>query len=334
MTKNLPNNSIASKKNNDDLFSASLIFNQNIDELWLYLRDLSNEASNVDFLDEFKYIKGLNTWTVGNICSMYWVGVTHIKAKCKHIKIDRSRKKIKWKLKCDIGINYYRTLNLYTISQSGKTLVKVIIARTKKKNDLIDISQSLNYYLNLQFEILNQQSKYLESIKNDVILYESTIVNNYYKNIWQIISIKELSEITSDFVTNLEFKGSINEVGSFIKYYDKFLKKKIFLKVSEYDNSNAKKCWLFRLEAIGANINNIINVIEFKLIKINDFKTHISLLKKYSSKSDSNYINQCINNSKAFFKNIVKHIENLKNDFLNNKEDIETGEDKNQKINE
>ena len=334
MTKNLPNNSIASKKNNDDLFSASLIFNQNIDELWLYLRDLSNEASNVDFLDEFKYIKGLNTWTVGNICSMYWVGVTHIKAKCKHIKIDRSRKKIKWKLKCDIGINYYRTLNLYTISQSGKTLVKVIIARTKKKNDLIDISQSLNYYLNLQFEILNQQSKYLESIKNDVILYESTIVNNYYKNIWQIISIKELSEITSDFVTNLEFKGSINEVGSFIKYYDKFLKKKIFLKVSEYDNSNSKKCWLFRLEAIGANINNIINVIEFKLIKINDFKTHISLLKKYSSKSDSNYINQCINNSKAFFKNIVKHIENLKNDFLNNKEDIETGEDKNQKINE
>ena len=50
---------------------------KNIDKLWLYLRDLSFETTNIDFLDNFKYIKGDNTWTIGNICSIYWVGVTH-----------------------------------------------------------------------------------------------------------------------------------------------------------------------------------------------------------------------------------------------------------------
>ena len=126
------------KKKMDDnfLFSTSLIFDENIDKLWLYLRDLSQEASNIDFLDDFKFIKGDNTWTVGNICSMYWVGVSHITIKCKSIKVDRTRKKIRWKFKCDIGINYYKTLVLYRITQNGKTLVKSYFTRTKKRNKL------------------------------------------------------------------------------------------------------------------------------------------------------------------------------------------------------
>ena len=70
---------IFKKENKDDsfLFLTSLIFEENIDKLWLYLRDLSFETTNIDFLDNFKYIKGDNTWTIGNICSIYWVGVTH-----------------------------------------------------------------------------------------------------------------------------------------------------------------------------------------------------------------------------------------------------------------
>ena len=110
---------------------------------------MSFETSNIDFLDDFKYIKGDNTWTVGNICSMYWAGVTHLTAKCMTVKVDGTRKKIKWKFKSDIGIDYYKSLTLFRITQNGKTLVKSHFTRTENKNNLIDFSQTLNYYSNL-----------------------------------------------------------------------------------------------------------------------------------------------------------------------------------------
>ena len=43
------------------LFSTSLIFDENIDTLWLYLKDLTEETKNIEFLDNFKFIKGENT---------------------------------------------------------------------------------------------------------------------------------------------------------------------------------------------------------------------------------------------------------------------------------
>ena len=132
------NRKSSKNKEKDDsyLFSTSLIFDENIDKLWLYLRNLSAESKNIDFLDEFKFIKGDNTWSPGNIFSMYWVGVSKIKIKCISVKVDRMRKKIKWKFKCDIGINYYKTLILFRITQSNKTLVKIIIERTEKKKQI------------------------------------------------------------------------------------------------------------------------------------------------------------------------------------------------------
>ena len=216
-------NNIFKRENKDDsfLFSTSLIFEENIDKLWLYLRDLSFETTNIDFLDNFKYIKGDNTWTIGNICSMYWIGVTHLTAKCTFIKVDRIRKKIKWKMKCDIGINYYKSLTLYRITQNGKTLVKSYFSRTENKNDLIDFSQTLNYYSNLQHNVLIQLSKYLQNIKKDIIIYESCIINANYLQIWKLITdMKILSKLSLGITTNMEYKGSINEIGSFIKYFD------------------------------------------------------------------------------------------------------------------
>ncbi len=100
------------KNKSSFLFSCSLIFDEDIDKLWLYLRDLCAETSNIDYLDNFKYIKGDNTWTVGNIFSMYWVGVCNLEIKCKSIKVERMKKKIRWKFKMDIGIHYYKQITL------------------------------------------------------------------------------------------------------------------------------------------------------------------------------------------------------------------------------
>ena len=70
------NNKLIKNKIDTLLFSTSLIFEQNIDKLWIFLRDLNNETKAIDYLDNLQYVKGKNTWIQGNIFSYNWIGLT------------------------------------------------------------------------------------------------------------------------------------------------------------------------------------------------------------------------------------------------------------------
>ena len=162
---------------NSILFSTSLIFEQNIDTLWLYLQDLNSIINAMNFFENLQFINGNNTWTEGNIFSFNWIGLTYLEVKCIYIKSKNNKKRIIWKAKGDIGINFYKTLCLYRITQNNKTLVKSIISRTEQKNDLIDFGGSRNYYINNEFNILENKSKFLNNMKKDIVSYESCIIN-------------------------------------------------------------------------------------------------------------------------------------------------------------
>jgi hypothetical protein len=301
------------EKDDSFLFSTSLIFDENIDKLWLYLRNLSAESKNIDFLDEFKYIKGDNTWIPGNVFSMYWIGVSKIEIKCISTKVDRMRKKIKWKFKCDIGINYYKTLILFRITQSNKTLVKLIIERTEKKNNLIDSSQSINYYASLQFQILEQQSKYLKKVKKDLISYGSCIVNQNYKKAWNYLNeFKTINSLTPMNIKDIKFNGSIDKEGSFIKFLYEYenIKKIVYIKVVKYEMSEIKKIGLIRLETIGTNNINIPKITEFRIIIINENKVQISFYHIFPYNSDPYAFEQFTIKKQEGIKNIKKYLEN------------------------
>ena len=135
------------KKKNSFLFSTSLIFEQNIEKLWHFLRDLNNETKVIDYLDDLKYVKGNNTWDKGNIFTCNWIGFTPLKVICKNIYSDINKKVIKWKIIADIGIEYYKEIYLYKITQNGKTLVKSVISKSEKENKLIAFKDTKNYYL-------------------------------------------------------------------------------------------------------------------------------------------------------------------------------------------
>ena len=120
------------------LFSTSLIFEQNIDKVWIFLRDINNEIKIIDYLDNLRYIKGDNTLTYGNIFYLNWIGLSTIKCECIYTEVSRNKKKIKYIVKEDIGINFYKTIILYRITQDSKTLVKTIVSETENKNELID----------------------------------------------------------------------------------------------------------------------------------------------------------------------------------------------------
>ena len=154
-------------------FSTSLIFEENIDKLWLFLRDLNNEIKVVDYLENLKYIEGNNTFNKDNIFSYNWIGLTQFTVKCLFIEINKNKKVIYWECSGDIGINFFRAHYLYKITESDKTLVKIVVFRIEKENELIDYKPSKNYFANLEFKILADKKNYLKNLKEDIIKYES-----------------------------------------------------------------------------------------------------------------------------------------------------------------
>ena len=274
------------------MFSASLIFNNNINELWLYLRDVNNDIKIIDYFDRLQYIEGKNTWILGNKFSYDWIGLTHLNIICTLIKEEIDKKVIQWRKSGDIGIKYYKTLYLYKINKSNETLVKINISRTEEVNELIDITPTLkNYYKNIVLNELNLKSKYLQNKKKDLISYQSCIINSNYMNVWKLVTnLKKMSEITPSIGSNMEYNGSSLKVGTFIKYLFPALNIVCFMKITEIKKPKKRKILIYNLQTIGCYISSLPKYIEYKVAIINDNKTHLSVLHKFPNNTNQEFI--------------------------------------------
>ena len=303
------------KKEGSFLFSTSLIFDENIDKLWLHLKDLSAETKIADFLDNFKLIKGENTWTIGNIFSLYWVGVSNIEIKCISSFVTRMKKKIKWKFKCDIGISYYKSMILYRITDCDKTLVKTIITRCEK-NKLIDFFPQMNYYINLQYDILIFQSKYLQNLKKDKNIYQSCIIDKNINKIWEfIIDLKKVSNLCPEIIQNIEYKGAKNEIGSFIKFFSCNLKKICFYKITKFINPIKAKTYKCQYEGVGTDLTDMPIFFEAQVTSIEQNKTFCSILCNYKENSNKEILNKSQINLKNIINKIQQYIKENENEF-------------------
>ena len=154
----------------------------------------------------------------------------------------------------------------------------------------------------------------MKSVEKEFISYESCIVNQNYKKIWNIISeFKTLSALSPLSMKDIQFKGPIDEVGSFIKliFEDEKFKQTIFLKVVKYEKSEQKKVWLTRYESIGADKKNVERIFEYRITIINDNKVQLSYYHIFPSKTDKNMFDLfCIKKKEAIIK-IKKFFEEI-----------------------
>ena len=292
----------SSKNEGSFLFSTSLIFDENLDKLWLILKDLSTETKVTDFLDNLKLIKGDNTWSVGNIFSLYWVGVSNIEAKCLSSMETRMKKKIKWQYICDIGISYYKEMVLYRLTKEDKTLVKINITRYQK-NKLIDYHSQLDYYSKLHYEKLLSLSKHFKSIKKDKIAFQSCILDKNHIKIWNYtIDFRNISNLCPELIRNVEYKGPPDEVGTFIKC----------------NLEDAKRVCFFRIIKciIGSDLGNIPIIIELEVTIIGENKIYFSVLLNLGNKSDNNAVNIFEINLKNIFNKMKDYIRENEKEFI------------------
>ena len=295
------------------LFSTSLIYNQGIDKLWLFLRDLQNDVKILDKFDNFEFIKGDNTFIPGNKFSINWIGLTLLKFECISIKFDRTKKEIKWKAKGDIGIKFYKTMTLYRITHDSKTLVKVIITKKQKKTDINQTNTDYNYYLNLEYSFLLKKSLYLNGLKEDIISYESCIINKNYSIVWRYISdLKKLNEFAPIIGTNFEYNSPNIKVGVFLKFFIKELNIIVFMKIIELEEiKKNKSCWI-KLETIGSKVDNSPKMIEYKITIIDNKTTYLSIFHQFYNNISKNYLKKFNINKKEIIKKYKNLIEGAK----------------------
>ena len=301
-----------SKNKESILFSASLIYEQNINKLWLFLRDIRNEINIIEYLDDFEYIEGYNSWTKGNICSFNWIGLSRFNYECIKSKIERNKKMLKWEIK-GMSIKIYKTLILYRITSNNKTLVKSIISLPKSENEFVDLFPTKKYYLNLEYERLVKKSEFLNAINEDFISYESCIINRNYLDVWKwIFDLEKLNSITQIFGENIECNESKLRIGSFLKFFSKTAKRTVYIKVVEISNPKKRKTLGIKLKTIGLNINNISKIIEFKIVRVNN-KTQLSILHIFHNDIEQEFLKKFQINKKEMIKKYKKYLEEQKN---------------------
>ena len=297
---------IQKKKQNKNIlffFSTSLIFEESIDKLWLFLRDLSKEVKIVDYLENFKFIRGNNTYNKGNIFSYNWTGLTQLTVKCLFVEINKNKKVIKWESIGGIGINFFRTYYLYRITENDKTLVKVVIFIIEKENELIDYKPSQNYFSNLEFKILLDKKSYIQNLKEDIIKYESCIINQNHLKVWKfLLDYKINSKIHNMIGENIEYNEEKLRVGTFLKLYIEENKKTFFMKISEIKNPKKIKRWKITFETIGTNNNNFPKLVQYNFVIIDNYKTHFSITIIFQSNVEDYYLKKYEKNTKEFIK--------------------------------
>ena len=142
-----------------------------------------------------------------------------------------------------------------------------------------------------------------------IFLYESAIIEANYLDIWKFITdVKLFDKLSSGLLKNIECKGSLNEIGSYVKLYHGQFNKTIFLKVVSFEMSSKKKCWSYALESIGSNHGNIPLLNQFNVFIINQKKSQISFLHKFSFNSDPKFRKEFEIKKKEIFIKLLKLI--------------------------
>ena len=142
--------------------------------------------------------------------------------------------------------------------------------------------------------MLLKKSNYLKNLKEDIILYDSCIINSNYLKVWNLIlDFKKIAQIGTDFIYDMEYSTTEIKEGTFFKFFLNDLKIKIFIKVKEIKAHKKAKTWILKLEIINSNDKFLPKIIELKIIIINNNKTQLSILHIFKN---------CVN--KEFLKNM------------------------------
>jgi hypothetical protein len=304
----LGNNFINPNKQNT--ISYSYIINTNIETFYIYLKGLLS-LNNEDSTNYF-FVKGNNTWKIGNKFIYYWSKKYKLEIQIIEIMEEYDIIKISWEIETDFGLHYIKSYHLYRVTSNEQTLVKIIITfREYISYNLLSLSQKKYFQSYINKETFIQKSKSIQKLKEKSINYESCIINANCHEVWDFITdLRNVSNLAPIIGTNLEIRGEPLQVGSFWKCYLNNCNKIVYLKIIKVEKNEKRNRWFYALETIGKYLfSSQQHEIEFCFTKINEEKTQLSFLHKYSITIDKKQLKILSINKKDILKRVKRYFD-------------------------
>ena len=295
-------------------FSQSIILDETIERVWLFLINpsLFKLILPKNFVN-FKINQKASSFCPGDEFSFYWTGVSNISTKFVSITDNPYIKKLTLDISMNIGIYYRKTFYLYKITNNNTTLLKIILSKMPNK-----VCEHANF---ISFTKLNPDlySSTLDNLKNvinnsyeNLINSQSFIIDKNYEDSWDIITdFQKLSKLKPNIGTNFTYQGCQYKIGSFIKCYINKGNRNIFMKVKICDKNKKKNNWVYALETFGADINYVKQEIKICINKIDMNKTQISIIHIFKQVLSKDYLENFAKEKIEVMKEIKKYFNSL-----------------------
>jgi hypothetical protein len=294
--------------------STTYCFKQDIERVWMILRcfELISLISNEGHYPCI-FLKGKDTWKVGNIFKGNLYGIFPFIAKVEKSVNLPDLKKLKWIFNIKDNDYFIIKLELFKVTGDNKTVVLEKIMFEK-----YEIYQEANEKINKsqKFLIFQHIEKILEKEAINLLTYESGIIKGQMKDIWDIIT--DFNKLTAIAPNNNHFPNiSLKDLKigekkeTYIFYNNKEIKKFDITLKCKYDKPGWNK-WLMVCEILGGyptKVSSHISILQ--LTKINDDECQLSLLTKYHDPIDNKKFKIISDRKKYLLLSIKDYFENF-----------------------
>ena len=286
-------------------FETTYVFNENIERVWIFLRDVSLiEKINPNLITQFKLTKGNNSWEIGNKFSSYWIGVSQIDSECIFSKIHTNLKVIIWKYNLKINLFFYKCLFLYKITEDDSTLASISIKTLLEETEYTPNYDVVDGYKKLFHDLLSLYAKYMKLSNVSVINYESTIIKKNIKFVWDFCTnLNNITPIWDLLKGKFEYHGDLYKKGTFIRGNNSE-GKTLFLQVNDVQMNEDDNYWSYSIETFGTAAHLRKQEIKLGIIKIDENNSQVSFTHTFHENVSREIVIKRSNNNKIFLQKL------------------------------
>ena len=307
-------NELDHKIKSNYFINITYYFKQDIERVWMLLRcfDILSLISNEGHYPCI-FLKGQNTWKVGNIFKGNLYGTFPFIAKVEKSVNLPEIKKIKWIF--NINNNDYFTIQLESYKVTGDNTT---VALLKEKFEKYELYQEFNKKINCKnlYTIFQHVDRILENEAINLLTYESGIVKGKMKDIWNVVmDFNTLTVIAPNHnhFPNISLKDlKIGEKkNTYIYRNNKEIINFDITLTCRYDKPGWNK-WQIVCEISGGypiKVSRHTSLLQ--LTKINDDECQLSMLTKYHDPIDNKEFKRISDRKKYLLLSIKDYFENF-----------------------
>ena len=289
-------------------------FKQDIERVWMLLRcfDILSLISNEGHYPCI-FLKGQNTWKVGNTFKGNLYGIFPFRAKVEKSVNLPEIKKIKWIF--NINNKDYFTIKLESYKVTGDNTT---VTLQKIEFEKYELYQQTNEKIkkNNKYTIFQLLEKILENEAINLLTYESGIIKGKMQDIWSVVmDFNTLTVIAPNhnYFPNISLKDlKVGEKkNTYIYQNNKEIKKFDISLRCRYDKPGWNK-WLVVCEISGGYPTKVARHTSLlQLTKINDDECQLSILTKYHDPIDNKEFKRISDRKKYLLLSIKDYFENF-----------------------